>query len=532
MPAPRVLIVDDERFVLENLKRVLSDYFNTYSRIEMPQVDVAADASDVARRIRTEKGEFPFDVILADVFMPSPHGTVDDGLHGAVLIYKALRDVGLHRKLVIITKDRYAAAAVVAPILREQRGSPRPWVIFQVKPRLKNSPNDQKLMELHFWLRTMKEAILGYDKPEWEAWRNLPGMTAIGGSSAYSDTLRSQVFALGSDPALYLIALLGASGTGKALVARALHDVWHHGLAAPFVKVNCPSIPETLVQTALFGTARGAFTTSQGASGFVETAATGTLFLDEFGSSSDGALWQTWDAACRQLFDPDDRHYNCIGTTRRTRFAGRIIIASSSLDVVLRSSPDLRSRIQRQIQIKPLRDRPDDIRYLAQLFLERRVTELNRRVSLGDDALDLLVRQRWPGNTRDLEKVIGKAVDEATAPTVDATSIASVLSSLGLDDVGEVPPTVERADRRMVNERPPVNAEQLYEALSRTDGYMAPAGKLLWPAATGRQGRDLIRALLMAYPNVVERLALNGVTVGRDGRPRRPTKAAGQLPSK
>jgi DNA-binding NtrC family response regulator len=210
---------------------------------------------------------------------------------------------------------------------------------------------------------------------------------------------------VGSD---YPVLIQGESGTGKELVARALHE---HGKRAkkPFVSENCAAIPETLLESILFGHARGSFTGAHRDNpGHFVTADGGTLFLDEVGDMSQGMQTKL----LRVLEDGE------------VRAVGGSTVRKVNVRVVAASNKDLRELVARRefredlffrlnvltLLLPPLRARGDDIGILARFFLARAAAEAGRSLRLAPEAVARLQQYRWPGNVRQLENEIRRAV--------------------------------------------------------------------------------------------------------------------------
>lgn len=239
--------------------------------------------------------------------------------------------------------------------------------------------------------------------------------TAVGCYRADTDAIGSSPAWLGVLAAARRVAktevtvfLQGESGTGKEVIARLIHQVSprRHG---PFVAVNCPALPEQLLESELFGYERGAFTgAQQSKAGHIELAARGTLFLDEVSEMS-------LTAQVKLLRFVQEREYQRLGGTRLQKADVRIIAASNRDlgDAIERGTfrEDLLYRLQVfDILLPPLRDRLTDVPLLAEQFLADCARTMNRRVPLlRDDALDALLAHDWPGNVRELRNVLERA---------------------------------------------------------------------------------------------------------------------------
>jgi transcriptional regulator with GAF, ATPase, and Fis domain len=205
------------------------------------------------------------------------------------------------------------------------------------------------------------------------------------------------------------VLLLGETGTGKELIAKAIHELSPRG-TGPFVRVNCGALSESLLESELFGHVRGAFTGAvANRTGRFEAAHTGTIFLDEINST-------TLHLQVKLLRVLQEREFERVGDTETIRVDTRVIAASNRdlLDEVTRESfrEDLYYRLNVvPIVLPPLRARRDDIPLLVTHFLEF-YNEQNDRyvVHIQKEAIDALVRYHWPGNVRELQNVMERCV--------------------------------------------------------------------------------------------------------------------------
>ncbi|WP_258359979.1 sigma 54-interacting transcriptional regulator [Moorella sulfitireducens] len=205
------------------------------------------------------------------------------------------------------------------------------------------------------------------------------------------------------------VLIRGESGTGKELVARAIHYNSRRS-EAPFISINCAALPETLLESELFGHARGAFTGAVTAKkGLFEEAHEGTIFLDEIGDISPGLQ-------SKLLRVLQEGEFLRVGETRPTRVNVRVLAATNrDLEKAVKEGafrPELFYRLNViSIWLPPLRERRDDIPLLARHFLEKICRRLGKEVAgFTSEAMDALVRADWPGNVRELENVIERAV--------------------------------------------------------------------------------------------------------------------------
>ncbi len=213
------------------------------------------------------------------------------------------------------------------------------------------------------------------------------------------------------------VLILGETGTGKELCARALHHL-SDKRAMPFVPVDCGALPEQLVENELFGHARGAFTDAhRDHHGLLAMAQGGTLFLDEVDSLA-------LPAQAKLLRVLEDRTYRPLGSSRFLRADVRVVVATSAnlLELVhlKRFRPDLYFRLNVvQLRLPPLRERPCDIPLLARHFVDQICRDAHRApMTLAADTLVRLQQSAWPGNVRELFNAIQHAVVLADGPVI------------------------------------------------------------------------------------------------------------------
>ncbi len=222
------------------------------------------------------------------------------------------------------------------------------------------------------------------------------------------------------------VLILGENGTGKELVASALHNNSKRA-KGPFIKVNCSAIPSELIESELFGHKRGSFTGALAdRQGVIELADGGSLLLDEIGEMPAGLQ-------AKLLRVLQEREFTPVGSTRPVRSDFRLICATNlDLDAALADKKlreDLYFRINTfTLSIPPLRERTSDIPLLAEYFLEKYSARHQREVAgIHPDALRVLQRHRWPGNVRELEHAIERAVIVATEAVIQAADLPASL---------------------------------------------------------------------------------------------------------
>jgi DNA-binding NtrC family response regulator len=244
--------------------------------------------------------------------------------------------------------------------------------------------------------------------------RELPNV--IGNSDAMRRTADVVNRVAGGDASIFIT---GESGTGKELIARAIHDA--SGRRGPFLAINCAAVPDSLLESELFGYMRGAFTDAKTTrSGLFVEANEGTLFLDEIGEMSLGMQ-------AKLLRVLQERKVRPLGSAQEVAYDARVVTATNrDLEELVREKrfrEDLFYRINVvRIELPPMRARGDDVLLLAQFFLERAAKRSGKDVSkFGREVAERLLSYEWPGNVRELENCIERAVALARfdALTVD-----------------------------------------------------------------------------------------------------------------
>ncbi len=252
-----------------------------------------------------------------------------------------------------------------------------------------------------------------YLSDELKRTRNVGAM--VGLSEAFRQALR-QAEAVG--PTTTTVLITGETGTGKELMARAVHDLSPRR-EKPFIRVNCAALPMGLVESELFGHERGAFTgADQRRLGRFELANSGSLFLDEIGE-------MPLEAQAKLLRVLEDGLVDRVGGTRPVPVDVRVIAATNSELMAAVSEGRFRSDLYYRLHVfpilvPPLRARREDIPLLACHFLEAYRVKLKRpALELSAQAMERLTQYTWPGNVRELQNVIERAVILARPPVVD-----------------------------------------------------------------------------------------------------------------
>lgn len=366
----RVLLIDDEARVRTSLKMVLE-----------PSYDIL-QAADAQEGLDVFRKEGP-DLVLLDVILP---GT--DGL--AVL--QTLRSESKMVPVIMLTGTKSVKTAVDAMKLGAADYLSKPFDVDELRIVIDRALNS---LELEREVKQLRSQVV-----QRYAFHNL-----IGKSSGMQE-IYAKIEQVADSRTTVLIT--GESGTGKELVAKALHYNSSRR-ERPFIALNCAALPETLIESELFGHEKGSFTDATARrTGQFEMANTGTLFLDEIGDLSP----VTQAKLLRVL---QEREFTRIGGVQPIKVDVRIVAATNkNLDELVRKGQfreDLYYRINViSLYLPPLRDRGEDIALLGKHFLAKRVEEEKRQhIEFSKEALELLVRYPWPGNVRELENIVEQA---------------------------------------------------------------------------------------------------------------------------
>jgi Nif-specific regulatory protein len=268
------------------------------------------------------------------------------------------------------------------------------------------------------------------------------------------------------------VLLLGESGTGKELIARAIH--YNSPQAqGPFITLNCAALPESLVESELFGHEKGAFTGATALrKGRFELADGGTLFLDEIGD-----LPLAMQSKLLRVLQ--ERTFERVGGGKSITVQVRLIAATNrDLERAVaegRFREDLYYRLKVvPIRLPPLRERKEDIPMLVDHFLKRFRQEHQKPTTILPDALARLVEYQWPGNVRELENALERLVIMGRQPQINLQDVTAIL--------GERPPAGSlgaSAEASLVSSVQDLERQQIVKAMEESGGVQAKAAKIL-----------------------------------------------------
>ena len=417
----RILIVDDEPSMREMLRIVL--------RRDGYEVHIANSGRAAIEQLRGGS----FDLLLSDIKMPDVSG---------VDVLRAAKEI--NREVIAFMMTAYASTSTAVEAMRLGAVDyfTKPFSMDELRLKIRQHLESHRLKQENVLLK--KELNTRYE------FSNI-----VGRSEPMLEVFR-MVETIAKTTSTVLIT--GESGTGKDLVARAIH---YNSLRRerPFVALNCGGVPETLLESELFGHMRGAFTGADAnKKGLIEVAEGGTVFLDEIGEMA-----TTMQVKLLRVLQ--DRRFRRLGGTEEVQADIRVIAATNQdLEKLVstgRFREDLFYRINViRMQLPPLRERKDDIPLLAEHLLSKYAERMKKPVRrIAQDSLGLLQNYAWPGNVRELENVIERAValegtpailpdslpahvrnpraDNAAAAALETVAAGSLPAMPNLPDLGE-----------------------------------------------------------------------------------------------
>ena len=367
----RILIVDDDKSICV----ILSDLMKK----EGLETMVAYDGEKALKMVQSD----PPDLLLVDMMLP--------GMDGMEILRKA-RELDPELPVVFITAHADSRGAVKAIKEGAHDYLSKPFDNYEV---IRVAHRALAERELKLKVRALSNQLKG----------SSPLQERMGPSDVVARLVSEVNRVAESD---FTVVIIGETGSGKEVVARAIHEASSRS-KAPFIPVDCGAIPETLLESELFGHERGAFTGAEVQKpGKFEVAQGGTLFLDEISNMPVGSQ-------AKLLRVLQEKKVYRVGGTKAIQVNVRLLVASNQdlHELALSSSfrRDLFYRLNEfTINIPPLRDRKEDIPYLAKRFLDNANLELNKQVKgFSETALNTLFAYNWPGNVRQLRSIIRRA---------------------------------------------------------------------------------------------------------------------------
>jgi DNA-binding NtrC family response regulator len=380
-----LLLVDDDRHVLESMA--------SWLREQGHDVDASAALQDAIRKVDKR----PYDLVLCDI-------RLGDGDGFDLLAH--CRQHHPHTTVILLTGYGTVETGIEALRAGAFDLLTKPLIDEELEMAIDRALNQRRVIAENQQLKAQLDHRFGMDNIIGHDHRMLKIFDMI---DSIADTKAT-------------VLITGESGTGKSMIARAIHR--HSGRRnGPFVEVACGALPETLLESELFGHVAGAFTGASGEKiGKFKQADSGTIFLDEIGTASPGLQ-------VKLLRVLQEMEFEQVGGGKTFRVDARVILATNE-DLTRRVAEgtfrqDLFYRINViNIELPSMRDRISDIPLMAQHFLQEMCKETGKRVrGFSDEALAALSRYRWPGNVRELQNVVERAVLLGKGETISLSDL-------------------------------------------------------------------------------------------------------------
>ncbi|MBN1897140.1 MAG: sigma-54-dependent Fis family transcriptional regulator [Spirochaetes bacterium] len=387
----KILVADDEIGVRELFKELLKDDY---------KVSFATNGEEAIDMIEKDLPE----VVLLDIRMPKK-----DGLE----VLQEVKDRDISIIIIIITADRDLNSAIKAMKLGAYDYVVKP---FENDKILKIIQNAFEKSDLEKTVKTLKKEIT-----KQYSFKNI-----IGQGKNMQKVYEVINKVINNDST---VLLTGESGTGKEIVARSIHYNGHRK-EGPFVAVDCASIPETLIESELFGHEKGSYTGAlKRKIGKFEMAHRGTIFLDEIGNLK-------MDIQAKLLRVLQEREFSRVGGNEKIQVDVRIIAATNAnLEGLINKGvfrEDLFYRLNVvPFKLPPLRERKEDIPLLIQHFLRIFNKEFNKNITLSPKVIDYFIKYPWPGNVRELENNIQRIVVTADHNVIKLDDMPDSIKRMG-----------------------------------------------------------------------------------------------------
>jgi DNA-binding NtrC family response regulator len=428
---PRILVIDDDHAVRESVERMLRAAGHT-----VHSARTGEEGFELARG-------GAFDVILSDLRMPGMSG---------VDVLRKLRDARVDSTFLIMTGFGTIDTAVEAMKLGAVDFVQKPFFRDELLMRIRSAAERRQLARQVDLLQRQARPAGSVD--------------ALIGDSEPMRKVKEVIRRAAAAPGTVLVT--GETGTGKELAARAIHMASPRA-SRPFVALNCAALAESLLENELFGHARGAFTGAEGSRpGLIEHASGGTLFLDEIGTMAKTVqaklLRAVESGEVRRIGENENRNVD-------VRFVAATNVDLKSAVEAGEFRNDLYYRLNvHRVHMPVLRERPGDVRQLVEFFLARDGAPAGV-TGCAPDAWDLLLTYQYPGNVRQLEHIVQRAIASARGHELQRDDLPEELLAPVLPPPapeGTVAAARERAEREMI-----------IATLSRNDGEIAAAAREL-----------------------------------------------------
>jgi DNA-binding NtrC family response regulator len=431
-----ILLVDDEEKILKSIGRALREAGHAVVDTTSPRQ---------AQRLLAERS---FDVLLVDNMMPEFSGL------DLIREYVGSTPEGERAQILMMTAHATVESAIEAMKLGTLDYLIKPFEIDELIVVVRRALDHQRLRTEHRYLISERDEQFDH-------------YGIIGRSRAMEEVIRRAELVADTKST---VLITGETGTGKELVARAIHDRSAQR-DMPLIKVNCAAIPETLLESELFGHVRGAFTgATTTKKGKFALADGGSIFLDEIGTMSPPLQSKLLRVLQEREFEP-------LGSERTEKVDLRVIAATNrdlrQMVADAKFQEDLFYRLNViPIEIPPLRERRDDIPSLVEHFIQKHAQRVGRRIErLDETVMSGLQQYDWPGNVRELENTIERAVVLSTGPVIGARAV-SVLGAA-------VPQTNSLPSLKLRQNIEWVERETIRRALESSAGVKKDAAELM-----------------------------------------------------
>jgi two-component system nitrogen regulation response regulator GlnG len=472
---PKLLIIDDDRAVVHLVRQAF-----TGSEVEVRSGTSAAEGLEMLARET-------FDVVLLDVVLPGASG---------LETFERFRRIDPKLPIIFITAGGTSDTAIEAMKMGAYDYVLKPLDLEKLRAQVEQAVESRRLMSVPVGLpdsapqddRT--EPLVGRSPQMLEVYK------AVGRVASQDVT----------------VLITGESGTGKELIARA---IYHHSARSqgPFLAVNCAALPDSLLESELFGHEKGAFTGAERRRiGKFEQCQGGTIFLDEIGDMSPLVQAKVLRLLQQQEFER-------VGGNETIRTDVRIIVATNrDLEAMVGENEyreDLYYRLNGfAIHLPPLRERKEDIPTLVELFLGRFARQMNKSLQgIAPSTLDLLMRYGWPGNVRELQNVLRKALLHSTGAVIAPETLPRELHASCEPKGGRPEGTSAASDlAAFLDARLNDSATDLYaESLAMMEGYLI--ARVL--RTTGGNQSKAARILGITRASLRNKIHSLGITIGQ-----------------
>ena len=387
--------------------------------------------------------QYPVDIVITDLKVPQI---------GGLELIKRIRENNPQVAVIVLTQYGTIETAIEATRLGAADYVTKPFHVEELRTKLDRLVHS---IELDQENRLLREQL-----------RSRPGFGGLIGVSPKMQRVYKLIEKVARHT--YPVLILGESGTGKELVARSIHFSGPRS-NKPFAPVDCSALVPTLIESELFGYVKGAFTGAQHSKqGLFEAAGEGTLFLDEIGDLS-------VELQAKLLRALQEHEVKPVGSNERVGIRARMIAATNrDLEAAIRAGSfrqDLYFRLNVvQIKLPPLRDRRTDIPLLVNAFLEKFCDPARPIHTISEDAMRRIMAYDWPGNIRELENAIERAVALGSGPILH---VGDLPSSLQYTSVEKLPENDELVPLEALERR------AIFRALRETAGDKMAAARLL-----------------------------------------------------